>query len=65
VVYILYIVVWYNRVTKKTQHQNPEFGHKWMKFKNKLAYKYISIQERRGELRKPSILVVNYVSLNR
>jgi hypothetical protein len=31
----------------------------------KLAYKYISIQERGGELRKPSILVVNYVSLNR
>jgi hypothetical protein len=36
----LYIVVRYNRVidkVKKTQHQNPEFGHKWVKYKKKLA----------------------------
>ncbi len=35
----LYIVVWYNKVidkVKKTQHQNPEFGHKWVKFKKNL-----------------------------
>jgi hypothetical protein len=42
----------------KIQHQNPEFGHTWVRFLKKAANKYISIQ---GGLkfRKPSILVVN------
>jgi hypothetical protein len=43
---------------RKTQHQNPEFGHIQGEIQKKLAKKYISIQQ--GiKLRKPSILVVN------
>jgi hypothetical protein len=48
-----------NRViqkVRKTQHQNPEFGHT-----QNPAKKYISIQGGM-KLRKPSILVVNWVS---
>jgi hypothetical protein len=51
----------YNRVirkVRKTQHQNPEFGHTRVRFKKKPAKKYISIQQGM-KLRKPSILVVN------
>jgi hypothetical protein len=52
----------YNRVipkVRKTQHQNPEFGHtQGGEIKKNPAKKYISIQ-RGMKLRKPSILVVN------
>jgi hypothetical protein len=54
----------YNRVickVRKTQHQNPEFGHTQGEIRKKPANKYISIQ-RGMKLRKPSILVVNWVS---
>jgi hypothetical protein len=51
----------HNRVihkVRKTQHQNPEFGHTQGELQKKPAKKYIS--SRRGmKLRKPSILVVN------
>jgi hypothetical protein len=44
---------------RKTQHQNPEFGHtEGGEIQKKTAKKYISIQ-RGMKLRKPSILVVN------
>jgi len=44
---------------RKTQHQNPEFGHTQGEIKKKKpAKKYISIQWGM-KLRKPSILVVN------
>jgi hypothetical protein len=46
------------RKVRKTQHQNPEFGHTQVGIFKKLAKKYISIQ-RGVKLRKPSILVVN------
>ncbi len=57
------------RKVRKTQHQNPEFGHPepWVwslhrvGFKKKGAKKCISIQGGM-KLRKPSILVVNWVS---
>jgi hypothetical protein len=43
---------------RKTQHQNPEFGHTQGEIKEKPAKKYTSIQ-RGMKLRKPSSLVVN------
>jgi hypothetical protein len=47
------------RNVRKTQHQNPEFGHTQGEIQNKPAKKqHISIQ-RGMKLRKPSILVVN------
>jgi hypothetical protein len=46
------------RVIRKTQHQNPEFGHTQGEIKKRPAKKYTSIQ-RGMKLRKPSILVVN------
>jgi hypothetical protein len=54
----------YDRVihkVRKRQHQNPEFGHTQCEINKKLAKKYISIQ-RGMKLRKPSVLVVNWVS---
>jgi hypothetical protein len=39
---------------KKTQHQNPKFGHKWGEIFFKLAKKYNNIQQ--GV--KPSFFVV-------
>ncbi len=53
-----------NRViqkVRKTQHQNPEFGHTQGEIGKNLAKKYISNQGAK-KLRKPSILVVNWVS---
>jgi len=53
-----------NRViskVRKTQHQNPEFGHTQVKIQRKPAEKYISIQQGM-KLRNQSILVVNLVS---
>jgi len=50
-----------NRVkgkVRKTQHQNPEFGHTEGEIFKRLAKKYIIIQWGM-KLRKPSILVVN------
>jgi hypothetical protein len=50
-----------NRVigkVRKTQHQNPEFGHTPGDMKKKPAKKYNNIL-RGMKLRKPSILVVN------
>ncbi len=55
---------WHNRVirkVRKTQHQNPEFGHTQDEIKKKPEKKYISIQGGM-KLRNPSILVVNWVS---
>jgi hypothetical protein len=49
------------RKVRKTQHQNPEFGHTQGEIQNKPAKKYISDQGG-VKLRKPSILVVNSVS---
>jgi hypothetical protein len=49
------------REVRKTQHQNPEFGHTQGEIKKKPAEKYISIQGGM-KLKKPSILVVNSVS---
>jgi hypothetical protein len=50
------------RKVGKTQHQNPEFSHTQGEIlKKKPAEKYISIQ-RGMELRKSSILVLNWVS---
>jgi hypothetical protein len=46
------------RKVRKTQHQNPEFGHTQGEIQKKPAKKYISIQ-RGMKLRKTSILVVN------
>jgi hypothetical protein len=47
------------RKVRKTQHQNPEFGHTQSEiFKKPARKKYISIQWGM-KLRKPSILVVN------
>jgi hypothetical protein len=46
------------RKVRKTQHQNPEFGHTQGEIEKKVAKKYISIQWG-VKLRKPSILVVN------
>jgi hypothetical protein len=46
---------------RETQHQNPEFGHTQGEIKKKPAKKYISFQWGMT-LRKPSILVVNWVS---
>jgi hypothetical protein len=55
-------VIWWNirviHIVRKTQHQNPEFGHTQGEVKKKPAKKYMSIQ-RGMKLRKPSILVVN------
>ncbi len=48
------------RKVRKTQHQNPQFGHTQVGIFKKLAKKYISIQGGM-KLRKPSILVVNCV----
>jgi hypothetical protein len=53
-----------NRVISKvseTQHQNPEFGHKWGEIFKKPAKKYVNVHQR-IKLRKPSIFVVNRVS---
>jgi len=49
------------RKVRKTQHQNPEFGHTQGEIKTKPAKKYIIIQWGM-KLRKPSISVVNWVS---
>jgi hypothetical protein len=46
------------RNVRKTQHQNPEFGHTQGEIKTKPEIKYISIQGGM-KLRKPSILLVN------
>jgi len=46
---------------RKTQAKNPEFGHTQGEILKKPAKKYLSIQ-RGMKLRKPSILVVNWVS---
>jgi len=46
------------REVRKTQHQNPKFGHTQGEIKKKLAKKYISIQWGM-KLRKPSILVIH------
>jgi hypothetical protein len=43
---------------RKTQHQNPKFGHTQGEIKKKAAKKYISIQWGMKP-RKPSILMVN------
>jgi hypothetical protein len=43
---------------RKTQHQNPEFGHIQGEIKKNPAKKYIGIQGGM-KLRKPSILVIN------
>jgi hypothetical protein len=51
----------YNRVirkVRKTQHQNPEFGHTKSEIQKKTPKKYTNIQ-RGMKLRKASILVVN------
>jgi hypothetical protein len=51
----------YNRVirkVRKTQHQNPEFGHTQSEIQKKSAKMYISIQAG-VKHRKPSILVGN------
>ncbi len=45
---------------RKTQHQNPDFGHTQGEIRKKPAKKYISIQGGM-KLRKPSIFVVNCV----
>jgi hypothetical protein len=45
-------------IARKTQHQNPEFGHTQGEIFKKPAEKYISIQGGM-KLRKQSILVVN------
>jgi len=53
-----------NRVihkVRKTQHQNPEFGHIQGEIQKNPAKKYISIQQGM-KLGKPSILVINWVS---
>jgi hypothetical protein len=55
------VISWCIRVirkVRKTQHQNPEFGHTQGEILKKPAQKYISIQWGM-KLRKPSILVVN------
>jgi hypothetical protein len=49
------------RKVRKTHYQNPEFGHTQVGMFKILAKKYISIQGGM-KLRKPSILVVNYVN---
>jgi len=49
------------REVRLTHHQNPEFGHTQGEILKKLAKKYIIIQGG-VKLRKPSILVVNWVS---
>ncbi len=52
-----------NRVihkVRKTQHQNPEFGYIQGKIQKNPAKKYISIQQGM-KLRKPSILLINWV----
>jgi hypothetical protein len=46
------------RKVRKTQHQNPEFGHTPGEIQKEPAKKYISIQLGM-KLKKPSILVVN------
>jgi hypothetical protein len=46
---------------RQTQHQNLEFGHTQGDFFFKLAKKYINIQWG-VKLRKPSILMVNWIS---
>jgi hypothetical protein len=46
------------RKVRKTQHQNPEFGHTQGEIKKKPAKKYISIQQGM-KLRKPSGKRVN------
>ncbi len=46
---------------RKTQHHNPEFGHKQDEIKKKPAEKYFSFKGGWGggvKLRKPSIFVV-------
>jgi hypothetical protein len=43
---------------RKTQHQNPEFGHTQGDIQKNSANKYVSIQQEM-KLRKPSILVIN------
>jgi hypothetical protein len=48
------------RKVRKTQHENPEFGHTQGEIQKNRAKKYISIW-RGMKLRKPSILVVNWV----
>jgi hypothetical protein len=56
--------VLYNKVVRKvrkTEHQNHEFGHTQGEIFKNPAKKYICIQ-RGMKLRKPSILVVNWVS---
>jgi len=47
------------RKVRKTQHQNPEFGHTQSEIKKKHAKKYIISIQGGMKLRKPSILVVN------
>ncbi len=52
----------YNTVickVRKTQHQNPEFGHIQGEIKKKSAKKYISIQVGGVKLINPSNLVGN------
>jgi hypothetical protein len=36
------------RVIRKTQHQNPKFGHTQCKIKNKPSNEYISVQPLKG-----------------
>jgi hypothetical protein len=60
----IYLNIWSIRViskVRKTHHQNPEIGHTQGDIQKKLAKKYTSIQQGM-KLRKPSILVVNWVS---
>jgi hypothetical protein len=49
------------RKVRKTQHRNLEFGHTYGEIQRKPAKKYINIQGAM-KLRKPPILVVNWVS---
>jgi hypothetical protein len=56
--------MWSNRIfykVRKTQHQNPKFGHTKGEISKKLPKKYISIQLGVKQI-KPSIFVKNWVS---
>jgi hypothetical protein len=46
---------------RKTQHQNPEFGHKWVRWKKNLKKSTLAFKGRL-QLSKPPISVVNWVS---
>jgi hypothetical protein len=43
---------------RKRQHQNPEFGHKWVRLKKNLKKNTLAFKGRL-QISKPSISVVN------